>query len=415
MGERRTRIADLAHHGWETALEALAGFRANADLRQASSLAFYSLLALIPALLLLTYLLGLIIGSSAAAHQRVTDYLARMVPDQAERVLQDVAGLTRHPGTAGWLNLLVLAWSVSPLVSALREIVRGIYKERETRSLWLVKLMDLAGGVASLTALAALAGAGVFLHFLNASFLGARTVSPGLVLPFAVSTALVMGLVSFYAPRDARRGHLLAGALTTTVLWFLLRPAFTWFLAVDPTYGVAFGSFKSLFLIVIWIYVSMATLLLGVEVAAACHRGDAVAIKRLMEGRARRGYPGHRRLILDAPGGHAFFREGEPGGEMFYVLSGSVRILKGDREIARIGPGSFLGEMTFLLGLDRSATAIAAEPCQCVVIHARNFAQLLREYPDTVRVMLVGMATRLRATSEKSAGNPTAEDVAALS
>lgn len=415
MGERRPRSTDLAHHAWETALEALAGFRSDGGLRQASSLAFYTLLALIPALLLLTYILGLITGSSAAAHQRLTDYLARMLPGQADRVLGDVAALTRHPGTAGLLNLLVLAWSVSPLVSALREIVRGIYKERETRSLWLVKLLDLAGGVASLTALAALAGAGVFLHFLNASLLGSRGVSLGLVLPFTVSTALVMGLMAVYAPRDANRGHLLLGALTTTVLWFLLRPAFTWFLTIDPSYGVAFGSFKSLFLIVIWIYVSMAMLLLGVEVAAACHRGDAVAIKRLMEGKARRGYPGHRHLLLEAPDGHVFFREGEAGVEMFYVLAGSVRILKGDREIARIGPGSFLGEMTFLLGLDRSATAVAAGPCQCVVIHARNFDQLLREFPDTVRVMLVGMATRLRATSEKSAEAPTPLDVIALS
>ncbi len=415
MEERRTRLADLAHHAWETGLESLAGFRANGGLRQASSLAFFTLLALIPALLLLTYILGMITGSSAAAHQRVTEYLASMLPGQADRVLADVAALTRHPGTAGLLNLLVLAWSVSPLVTALREIVRGIFKERETRSLWLVKLMDLAGGVASLTALAALAGAGVFLHFLNASLLGSRGISLGLPLPFAVSTALVMGLMTVYAPRDTKRGHLLAGALTTTTLWFLLRPGFTWFLTIDQSYGVAFGSFKSLFLIVIWIYVSMAMLLLGVEVAAACHRGDAVAIKRLMEGKARRGYPGHRHLLLEAPEGHVFFREGEPGVEMFYLLAGTVRILKGDREIARIGPGGFLGEMTFLLGLDRSATAIAAEPTQCVVIHARNFAVLLREFPDTVREMLVGMATRLRATSGKSTGAPTPDEVIALS
>jgi membrane protein len=388
--------------------EALAGFSANGDLRQASSLAFYATLALVPALLFLTYILGLVTGSSLAAHQKVTYYLVSMAPDQAERVLADVAALTRFPGTMGILNLLVLAWSVTPLVSALREIVMGIFKERESRSLWLAKLLDLSAGMVALISLAAIAGAGAFLHLLNASFqnslegLTGRPLSLGFVLPFSVTTALVAALLRLYGPRDQRLGHLAAGALTTASLWFLLRPAFTVFLTYNRNYGLAFGSFKSLFIIFIWIYVSMAILLLGAEVAAACHRGDAVAIKRLMENRWGPRFTGRRELLLDVPEGHVFFQEGEAGAEMFYLLTGSVGIRKGEGEIARIGPGSFFGEMAFLLGQDRTAGAVALAPCRCVVVHTRNFHILLREFPETVRMMLVELATRLRDTTELS-------------
>jgi len=405
-----SRPSDLARHVWVILQEALAGFGANGDLRQASSLAFYTTLALIPALLLLTFLLGLATGSSQSAHQWLEDYLTRMAPGQAERFLTDVTALTRHPGTTGVLNTLLLAWSITPLVSALRGIIRGIFKERETRSIWITKLLDLAAGMVTLTGLAAVAGAGVLLHFINASLLGTavKPHSLGFVVPFTVTVALVMATLRMFGPKGLGLAHLAAGALTTASLWFLLRPAFTLFLTYDQTYGVAFGSFKSMFLIVIWIYVSMAILLLGVEVAAACHRGEAVAIKRLMEGKRIPGFHGGRRFLLEVPAGHVFFQEGEPGDEMYYMLSGSVSIRKGLGEIARIGPESFFGEMTFLLGQERSATAISSAPCQCVVIHARNFPLLMREFPDTAKVMLVEMASRLRDTSERA--NKTAPD-----
>ena len=155
-----------------------------------------------------------------------------------------------------------------------------------------------------------------------------------------------MDLLRVFSPRDVAHGHLMAGALTTSALWFLLRPAFTLFLTYDRNYGLAFGSFKSLFIIVVWIYVSMAVLLLGTEVAAACHRGEAVAIKRLMDGKWIPPFSARRRFLLEAPGGHVFFREGEAGEEMYYVLTGSVAITKGNRDMAVIGAGRFFGEMS---------------------------------------------------------------------
>jgi CRP-like cAMP-binding protein len=90
---------------------------------------------------------------------------------------------------------------------------------------------------------------------------------------------------------------------------------------------------------------------------------------------------------------------------MFHLLAGSVGIRKGDREIARIGPGGFFGEMTFLLGQERSADAVALGPCRCVVVRRRTFDLLLREFPDTVHAMLVEMASRLRDTSAGQASS----------
>ena len=274
----RPRPADLLRQALRVLQEAAAGFNRNGDLRQASGLAFYTALALIPALLLLTGVLGLAIGGSQEAHRFITGFLASLVPDQAERVLAEVGALTRHPGTAGALNVLVLAWSVTPLVSALRASIGTIFMEPDHRAIWITKLLDLAAAMAALTALAALAAASVLRPVLNRALPG-QLPSLGFLLPFAVTTGLVLGVHYLFSPKAVRLSHRLAGALATACLWFLLRPAFTLFLAYNPSYGLAFGSFKSLFLILVWIYVSMAILLLGVEVAAACHRRETVAIE----------------------------------------------------------------------------------------------------------------------------------------
>jgi membrane protein len=247
-----------------------------------------------------------------------------------------------------------------------------------------------------ITGLAAVAGAGVFLHFLKAFSRGLH--APFLLnfaLPFALTVLLVWGVYFAFTTRVSKR-HLLAGAVTTAAFWFLLRPAFTLFLTHDPGYGFAFGSFKSIFIVIIWIYYSLAVLLFGGEVVAALHRGETLMIKRLMEG--RRGLPvlGRNRLLMETPAGWEFFQQGDQGLDMFFVLAGLVSIRRDGREIARIGKGKFFGEMTFLLGSDRSATATALEPCRCVVIHGENFETLLLEFPGIVRDMLVEMASRLR-------------------
>lgn len=398
------RIPDALRHGGLVLQDALGAFFRDGGLRNASSLAFYTLLALIPALLLLTLLLSTLLGSSAAGSQRLSEALSGLAPDQADRVLTELSALTRHPRTAGAVNLLVLAWSLVPLVSALREIVRGIYKVPERRAFWITKLLDLAIGMVALTSLAALGGAGTLLRLAQVPIRGLETL-----LGLLATLVLVTATLRTFAPPRARLRHLAAGAAATVCAWALLRPAFTMFLTLDQDYGMAFGSFKSLFIVVVWLYVSMAALLLGIEVAAACHRREAVALQRLMEGRWRADGSHRHEFLVDVPGGHAFFREGEPGEEMYYVMEGTVGILRGGLELARLGPGRFFGEMTFLLGRPRSATAVALEPCRCVVIHGRNFDQLLAEFPDTVRGMLVEMATRLERTSGLAQAEAEAE------
>jgi len=334
------RLMSQASHGWVVLQEAAGSFVQNADLRQASSLAFYSTLSLIPALLLLTFLLSLGIGSSQAATQKTAEFVGQVIPSFGEVILKEVRHLASHPRAAGSLNLLVLTWSLTPLVSSLRQIISGMFKTRNPRTLLASKARDLAMGMLFITGLALVAGAGVFLHFLGSFSRGLHVpFALNLALPFGLTVLLVWGVYFAFTPRVSER-HLLAGAITTTVFWFLLRPAFTLFLTHDPGYGFAFGSFKSIFIVIIWIYYSLAVLLFGAEVTAALHRGEALAIRRLMKGQGGSDLFGSR-FLRSYPAGCVIFAEGDGGREMYHILRGAVRVTKEGEELTVLRAGTF--------------------------------------------------------------------------
>lgn len=396
------RPLDLVRQGWLVLREAFVGFEHNDDFRHASSLAYYTALALLPALLLLTYVLGTGIGSSQSALQRMTDLVSDVIPQYSDVILREVGAVYRHKGTAGFITLFVLIWTISPLVGSLRSIVDGTFRVKPHRSLWTTKLLDLLTVMIFILGLAAISAMGVSLRILKQHAPEVAVLRwSGHILPPLMTVLLLLCVYAVFVPRMKLR-TLLVGALTTALFWNLLRPAFQFLLTINPHFGFAFGSFKSVFIVVIWIYYSQAVLLLGAEMIAALHRKDTVIIKSLMDGGRDAGLLGRKRFIRQVSQGEPFFLEGEAGAEMYHVLSGSVGIRKGDGEIAVVGPGKFFGEMTFLLGTHRSATAVAREDCECVVINPQNLDALMREFPDIIRDMLVEMAQRLQHTSEKA-------------
>ncbi|MBW4472517.1 MAG: cyclic nucleotide-binding domain-containing protein [Stenomitos rutilans HA7619-LM2] len=77
-------------------------------------------------------------------------------------------------------------------------------------------------------------------------------------------------------------------------------------------------------------------------------------------------------------------REGEPGDAFFIILSGSVEIYAEtlSKRIAVRTAGDFLGELSLLLGIPRTATIRALEPVTLFVVDQKSFQSLLRDYPD---------------------------------
>lgn len=107
------------------------------------------------------------------------------------------------------------------------------------------------------------------------------------------------------------------------------------------------------------------------------------------------------------PAGTVIFEEGQPGTELYIVISGRVDVVKGGATIATLGPGSNFGEMAMLDDPVRSATARAAEDTELMVISRQAFFALLRGNPPLAVKMLwnllLRLSSNLRQTSARVA------------
>ena len=114
------------------------------------------------------------------------------------------------------------------------------------------------------------------------------------------------------------------------------------------------------------------------------------------------------------------FSEGDRGDAMLLILSGEVRVLKcGKRqsdanEIAKRGPGDFLGEMALVDESQRFATVVATTECDVLVFTRQNFEKVIQEQPALAVEVLRSLSGKLRE-SDSSRINELEQSNARLS
>lgn len=119
---------------------------------------------------------------------------------------------------------------------------------------------------------------------------------------------------------------------------------------------------------------------------------------------------GHVRSVLSRRryiASQVVFKQGEPGDALFIVLSGaaSARMTDAGRELRLMsfGPGTVFGEMGLLERSTRSATVVADEPLECLVLEARSLDVLSALHPAISIKLLAALgrelAARLRAVN----------------
>ena len=109
------------------------------------------------------------------------------------------------------------------------------------------------------------------------------------------------------------------------------------------------------------------------------------------------------------------FTEGEKGGEMMLILSGSVRIEKNGKNLRTQHKGDVVGEMSLIDSAPRSATVIASEPTNVLAFPRAALMNLFREEATLAVKFLWGVTMetnkRLRMASNKLVGRPEHEGV----
>lgn len=385
--------------------ESVGSFLRNDGFSRSATLAYYCFLSLLPVLLLAVLVVSRVIRSSEGAIDMIQAMTAQMLPMADRAILGEVSALSSQRAW-GVVAMVVLFWSATPLAAALRGAFQTIFRPPKGMAFFKAKLLDLAAVVVVLAMITALV-VGKLYQAIATHYLPDR-LTPLIVrldtaMPLVFPVLLLLVVYRIFIPVRLKWRYLLAGCLCTSLLLAATGYVFALFLKYNPDYGVTFGSLKAIFLMFVWVFYSFAALLLGTEVMANIARRDALVFKWLFH--SQPGKYRYRRLLdkfaTIYESGQVVFLEGDPGGEMYYVIRGSVDLTRQGRLYRKMGVGEYFGEMAMLLDAPRTLTATAAEPeTQLVRVERGNFEDVLRENPAIVLSLLREMASRLKAAND---------------
>lgn len=112
--------------------------------------------------------------------------------------------------------------------------------------------------------------------------------------------------------------------------------------------------------------------------------------------------------LLTFEPGQIVIAEGEPGSSLLVVASGQVRVyvrndVNHQVEIRRMGAGEFFGEISILTGQPRTATVVAAEPCEILGLDKAKVDEIGREFPNVPKVIREFAGVRAMSPEELTA------------
>ncbi len=283
--ERGVTRMEKAQRGWaRTRLvlrDALRNFLHEDSLMVSGSIAYHSLLAIFPLLLLLLGLTGIYVRRYELAGP-LASVLQRYLPVKPDFIMQNVVGISRAYGRIGLVSVLLLLWSSSGVFLPLERALNRAWEVDRYRSwMWrrlLALEMAFVAGFLILVSMA-FVGANILVRNALGHLLG-PSLRPLVVFIYhllsagtSFTVALLMFLILFQRlpNRPMRFRQVLPGAFLTALLWVVARSFFILLLPVF-NYRQIYGSIGVVVALMTWAYLSSAVILFGAQVSRSLYR-----------------------------------------------------------------------------------------------------------------------------------------------
>ncbi len=257
----------------------LRAFRANQGLLLAGAVAYYTLLSIVPLLILILIALSQIIdqGELLATLGR---YLEWLMPGQSTAVIGELARFLEHRSVIGWVLLATMVFFSSLAFTVLENAMSVIFLHRVVtrRRHFLVSavipycyILVLGLGLLLVTLVSgSLQAIGAeSIEFLGYSW-SLRGVSGALLYLLGV-LGEVLVLTSIYLVMPVGRPswrHALIGGITATVLWEITRHVLVWYFGTLSQVNVVYGSLTTSIVVLLSLEIAATLLLLGAQVIA---------------------------------------------------------------------------------------------------------------------------------------------------
>lgn len=250
----------------------------------AGSLTYTTLLGLVP---LLTVALS--VSTTLPFFDEMVEGLHRFVlanflPDAqtAAAIGEQLEAFVQRAGELTAIGLAVLGAAGVMLMLTIDDVLNRIFRVQRPRPLAhrvplyfavLVAGPLLIGASLSLTTFVVAGALGV----LRLDWLAQAS---GAVLPFALTCAALALLYGLVPNRPVRAAHAFAGAVLAGLAFELAKRAFAGYVSRFPTYTMVYGAFATLFVFLLWLYLSWVIVLLGATFTAMLPGDRRAAVPR---------------------------------------------------------------------------------------------------------------------------------------
>ncbi|QDT59193.1 NTE family protein RssA [Stieleria bergensis] len=108
--------------------------------------------------------------------------------------------------------------------------------------------------------------------------------------------------------------------------------------------------------------------------------------------------------------GESIVQAGEPGDELFLILSGKVRVWSGEgaavrgRTLTILGPGEHFGEAAVISGSPRNATVTALTYVEVLALSAADYKRLVQLHPQLLQNLSRSLTDRLSSMNQSPQG-----------
>jgi membrane protein len=277
------QAAYVATHPGAFTVRVLRAFRANQGLLLAGAVAYYTLLSIVPLLILMLIALSQIIDESELL-TTLGRYLEWLIPGQSKAVIGELASFLDHRGVIGWALLVTMIFFSSLAFTVLENAMSVIFLHRVAirRRRFLVSaaipycyIVFLGLGLLLVTLVS---GSLQVIGAESIDFLGRswslHGVSGALLYLLGVMGEIFV-LTSIYLVMPVGRPswrHAMIGAITATVLWEFTRHVLVWYFGTLSQVNVVYGSLTTSIVVLLTFEIGATLLLLGAQVIAEYER-----------------------------------------------------------------------------------------------------------------------------------------------
>lgn len=283
------RIAVVLGHPGAFALQVLKAFRTNQGLLLAGAVAYYTLLSIVPLVILMVIALSHVVDQ-AELLVTLRRALGWVVPGQSTALLEELASFLGHREAVGWFLLATLLFFSSLAFRVLESAFSVIFLHRIT-----VRKRHFLASALMPIGYIVLIGAGLFVGtivFATLIAVGEESivilghawslggVSRTLIYLASVAAEIILLSSIYYFMPVGRMplGHALIGGATAGLLWEVIRRILIWYFRTLSQVDVVYGSLTTAIVVLLTLEIAAALLLLGAQVIAEYERlGTAAA------------------------------------------------------------------------------------------------------------------------------------------